>query len=148
MHHSSRAAFEGRAEELQRVVSRADPASRAALLGSYDVHGNTALHVAVINRQTAAVEALLEAGAEVGFKNRARWNALDEAIALEDRELCRTLLVHLRAEWKLKKAAKKEQLLAVLRELPDFRLKVRNAFFVWVTFVRVDRSRRLLLQRY
>ena len=125
MHHHSRAAFAGDADAIQALLGPLDAASRASALAAYDPHGNTALHVAVIARKTAAMEALLAAGAEVGLKNRARWNAMDEAIALDDRAACQLLLLRLRAEWRAKKASKKEQLLTVLRELPDFRLKLK-----------------------
>lgn len=125
MHHHSRAAFAGDVHAIQALLGPLDAASRVSALAAYDPHGNTALHVAVIARKTAAMEALLAAGAEVGLKNRARWNAMDEAIALDDRAACQLLLLRLRAEWRAKKASKKEQLLTVLRELPDFRLKLK-----------------------
>ncbi|RMZ56962.1 hypothetical protein APUTEX25_005024, partial [Auxenochlorella protothecoides] len=83
------------------------------------------LHLAVIRGKREIVEALLEAGASVGAKNIARWNALDEAIALGNGELVHLLFLQLRKEWKQEKAQKKERLLEVLKELPDFSMKLK-----------------------
>uniref|UniRef100_A0A1D2AFP4 Ankyrin repeat domain-containing protein n=1 Tax=Auxenochlorella protothecoides TaxID=3075 RepID=A0A1D2AFP4_AUXPR len=116
-----KAVFDGDLHAVRRLLKGVDP----PLVQSLDAHGNTPLHLAVIRGKREIVEALLEAGASVGAKNIARWNALDEAIALGNGELVHLLFLQLRKEWKQEKAQKKERLLEVLKELPDFSMKLK-----------------------
>ena len=53
---------------------------KAGLLGAQDVHGNTALHLAVMLGRRELVHLLLAHGAPVKVKNKLGWSPLSEAI--------------------------------------------------------------------
>ena len=55
-------------------------ADKAGLLGAQDVHGNTALHLAVMLGRRELVHLLLAHGAPVKVKNKLGWSPLSEAI--------------------------------------------------------------------
>ena len=53
---------------------------KAGMLGAQDVHGNTALHLAVMLGRRELVHLLLAHGAPVKVKNKLGWSPLSEAI--------------------------------------------------------------------
>lgn len=50
-----------------------------------------ALHVAVLRGHEAAVKLLMDGGVPPDYKNRQRWTAIDEAVALRDERLTKLL---------------------------------------------------------
>lgn len=116
-----RAAFHGDVEELRRLLPGLTLRQKLQL----DPQGNTALHVAVLRHQHAAIAALLEGGLPADVKNERRWNPVDEAVALGDAAATKLLYSHLLAAAKVAKRQKKAQLVAIMESLPDFRMQLR-----------------------
>jgi uncharacterized protein len=82
---------------LHAAAWRGDAAQVATLaspsaLQSRDAHGRTALHVAAFARQRAAIQALAQAGAELGALENDRYDAVTIASVADDEETLRTLL--------------------------------------------------------
>ncbi|KAL4853055.1 Ankyrin repeat domain-containing protein 13D [Chlorella vulgaris] len=113
-------ASEGHAQTMQHATLFAYGSSRHAPTR----HPLQALHVAVIRRQYEAIRLLLEAGLPPDAKNARRWNSLDEAVALNDAEASKLLYTRLLADAKRAKREKKAQLVAVMRQLPDFSMEL------------------------
>lgn len=83
-----------------------------------------ALHIAVMRRRPAMVLALLDAGFPVLAESRRKWTALQDAVALKDKELVKILYARQCAETKAELKSKKELLLDSLQEIPDCDLQV------------------------
>jgi Ankyrin repeats (3 copies) len=115
-----RAAFEGDAEALERIL-RAHPLCE---LSGPDRHGLTALHVAAMRNNALCVNALLNAGFYVGAKSRAGWVPIEEAAAYKSLEAARALAPHLHAMSKSKVQDKLVQLGKVLKDMPDCAFEV------------------------
>ncbi|PSC68048.1 Ankyrin repeat domain-containing 13C [Micractinium conductrix] len=117
-----RAAFEGDVDEIGHLLPCLSLRQKIQL----DPQGNTALHVAVIARQHAAIAALLDGGVPPDVKNERMWSPLDDAVALGDAEAAQMLYSRLLAAAKVAKRQKKEALAAVMTTgLPDFRMQLR-----------------------
>ena len=106
--------------------------ARAALGGvaSADACGNTALHVAVLRGHVGAVDVLLDDDVDFPLEARsaAGWTALQEAVHLGHRRLVKTLLKKQVERSKREFERKKPLLLATLRSLPDFRMRIHWEF--------------------
>lgn len=96
-----------------------------SLAHSFDPHGNTPCHVAVIARSREVVEAILDSGFSADTRNVHKWTPLDEAIALKDPDMVKSVLTRLRLEVKRERKARRSRLLHVLQELPDFSMQLR-----------------------
>lgn len=116
-----RAAFEGDVAELRRLLPTLSPRQRMQL----DPQGNTALHVAVLRHQYEAINMLLDGGLPPDVKNQRQWNPVDEAVALGDAAAAKLLYSRLLAAAKIAKRAKKEQLVGIMQQLPDFKMQLR-----------------------
>ena len=81
------AAWGGDAAQIKRLVAATPAALRAR-----DGHGRTALHVATFARQRLAIEALAQAGAELGALENDRYDAVTIAAVADDEDSLRTLL--------------------------------------------------------
>ena len=82
------------------------------------------LHVAVLRKQQAAVEALLELGLSPTLHNSRRWTSLDEAVSLKDAALVKPLYLRRVANMKAELKAKKALLMESLGSMPDYTMKV------------------------
>lgn len=82
------------------------------------------LHVAVLRKQQAAVEALLELGLSPTVHNSRRWTPLDEAVSLRETALVRPLYLRRVADTKAELKAKKALLMESLGSMPDYTMKV------------------------
>ena len=82
------------------------------------------LHVAVLRKQQAAVEALLELGLSPTLHNSRRWTPLDEAVSLKDAALVKPLYLRRVANMKAELKAKKALLMESLGSMPDYTMKV------------------------
>ncbi|GAB4821203.1 hypothetical protein N2152v2_008249 [Parachlorella kessleri] len=116
-----RAAFEKDLEALKRLLGRLSAEEKLAL----DPQGNTALHVAVLLGHREAAQVLMDGGIPPDFKNRQRWTAIDEAIALRDAAMAKLLYSWLLADTKRQIKEKKQQLLGVMTEMGDFAMQLR-----------------------
>jgi ankyrin repeat protein len=81
------AAWQGDAAQVKRLASATPGAPRAR-----DAHGRTPLHVAAFARQRAAIEALAQAGADLGALENDRYDAVTIAAVADDEDTLRTLL--------------------------------------------------------
>eukprot|EP01026_Neomeris_dumetosa_P074137 TRINITY_DN7693_c0_g1_i12.p1 TRINITY_DN7693_c0_g1~~TRINITY_DN7693_c0_g1_i12.p1 ORF type:complete len:562 (-),score=88.43 TRINITY_DN7693_c0_g1_i12:574-2259(-) len=119
-----KAVFDGDYTAITKLIS-----TQPDVVRSLDVHGNTALHVAVIRKQSPVIiNALLEAGLQVETKNTKGWTPIDEAIGNRDRDVLQMLLKH---QFKLLKESmkeKKQHLLQTMSELPDYQMKLQWEF--------------------
>ena len=88
------------------------------------LHYCQVLHVAVLMRNQAAVQALLEAGFSSMYRNSRRWTALDEAISTRHHGITKLLYTHAYAYKKQRMKEKKAQLLTTCNELPNYSVKV------------------------
>lgn len=78
-----------------------------------------ALHIAVLRRRASVVLALLDANFPPEAPSQGRWTALDDAIALKDKELVKLLHSRQTAAVKADLKAKKGQLLNSLTDMPN-----------------------------
>ncbi|DBA81584.1 TPA: hypothetical protein ACH3X1_007353 [Trebouxia sp. C0004] len=88
------------------------------------LHYCQVLHVAILMRNQAAVQALLESGFSSMCRNSRRWTALDEAISTRHHGITKLLYVHAYAYKKQRMKEKKTQLLTTCNELPNYSVKV------------------------
>ncbi len=88
------------------------------------LHYCQVLHVAVLMRNQAAVQALLESGFSSMSRNSRRWTALDEAISTRHHGITKLLYMHAYAYKKQRMKEKKTQLLTTCNELPNYSVKV------------------------
>ena len=109
--------------DAARIRELAPLLTRERLLAE-DPHGNTALHVAALRRATAAAEALLAAGAPAGAKSRRGWTPLEEALAARDHATARALHAASLAAARLEMKARRRELVAAMRAMPDYTLKL------------------------
>jgi ankyrin repeat protein len=80
------AAHRGDTEAIRRL------ATNQQALQARDAHGRTPLHVATFARQAAAVEALVQAGADTGAFESGRYDAVTIAAVADDEKTLKTLL--------------------------------------------------------
>ena len=88
------------------------------------------LHVAILVKNEAAVQALLDFGISSDCRNARRWTALDEAIATRHRSITKLLYAHAHASKKARMKEKKMQLMATCNELPNYSVKVPTALML------------------
>lgn len=88
------------------------------------LHAMQVLHVAILVRNEAAVQALLDFGLDSACRNARRWTALDEAIATRHRSITKLLYTHAYASKKARMKEKKMQLMETCNELPNYTVKV------------------------
>ena len=88
------------------------------------LHYCQVLHVAVLMKNQAAVQALLESGFSSMCRNSRRWTALDEAISTRHHGITKLLYMHAYAYKKQRMKEKKAQLLTTCNELPNYSVKV------------------------
>ena len=80
------AAHQGDAGKIERLAStKADPNGR-------DGNGRTPLHVATFARRSAAIRALVKAGADLGLLDKDRYDCVTIAAVADDEETLRVLL--------------------------------------------------------
>jgi hypothetical protein len=119
-----RAAFEGDAAALNALLRRVNASPED--LEVRDPHGHTPLHCAALSprRAPAAAAALVAAGARAEARSARGWTPLDEAIAAGDRSLVLAILPAALAEAKADRLRAKPRLLAAMRALPDFEVRL------------------------
>ncbi|KAI1705422.1 hypothetical protein Ddc_15747 [Ditylenchus destructor] len=97
-----------------------------------DMHGNTALHLAVMLGRKEMIKMLLEMGALTRIKNNHGWNSLLEAVSYGDRHINTMMLQFSKNESFELLASRKPYLLKMLSQLGDFYLEVRWDFQTWI----------------
>ena len=131
--------------DLHRVVFDNDlPALSGLLRGAKDgkvdvagkdMHGNTALHLAVMLGRQECVQLLLAHGAPVKLKNTAGWSPLAEAISYGDRQTISSLLRRLKQQAKSEMDKRRPEMINGLKNLGDFTLELKWDFSSWVPLV-------------
>ncbi|KAI1706022.1 hypothetical protein DdX_13250 [Ditylenchus destructor] len=100
-----------------------------------DMHGNTALHLAVMLGRKEMINKLLEIGASAKINNKQGWNSLEEAFCYGDRDINKMVLQYSRIKSAELLASRKPYLLKLLSELGDFYLEIRYDFQSWIPFL-------------
>ena len=104
-------------------------------VGGRDVHGNTALHLAVMLGRRECVQLLLAHAAPVKLKNTAGWSPLAEAISYGDRQTISSLLRRLKQQAKGEMDKRRPEMISGLKSLGDFNLELKWDFSSWVPLV-------------
>jgi len=132
---------------LHEAVFRNDLTNLSALLrsckspdsqitaDSKDVHGNTALHLAVMLGRDKCVQLLLAHGAQVKLKNKAGWSALAEAISYGDRPTLSSILRKMKSQVQTDVTTRRPDMIRGLKHLGDFCLDIKWDFSSWVPLV-------------
>lgn len=89
-----------------------------------DPQGNTLLHVAVLRRRRACVAALIEVNFPLTAENSRGWMAVEDAVALNDREMVKLLYIAMLASMKRAVREKKVDLVREMAAMPDYQLQV------------------------
>lgn len=93
-----------------------------------DPRGHTPAHIAVQRHSLAALELLLEAGYDINVQSAAGWTVLEDAVAIGDVPMVRTLLAASHEAqmrmWKIKKPI----MLQAMADMPDFKMKLSWEF--------------------
>jgi len=100
-----------------------------------DLHGNTALHLAVMLGRRECAQLLLAHGAPVKLKNTAGWSPLAEAISYGERQTIASLLRRLKQQAKSEMGNRRPDMIEGLRKLGDFTLELKWDFSSWVPLV-------------
>ena len=100
-----------------------------------DVHGNTALHLAVMLGHRDCIALLLSHDSPVKAKNAQGWSPLAEAISYGDRPTVLTLLRKLKFQSRDAIQGKKPHLVTVLSDLADFYMELKWDFASWIPLV-------------
>lgn len=123
-HPLHRAAYYNDTARLRELLA----ATNHEGLDALDDKGNSALHVAVLRQNLAAVNALLAGGCAVERKNAGGWSPVEEASALRDYHVVRAL--HIQAVKRSQEdfVRQQPQLFDTLARLPDFRMRIKWEF--------------------
>ncbi|KAK3090455.1 hypothetical protein FSP39_011985 [Pinctada imbricata] len=100
-----------------------------------DIHGNTALHLAVMLGRKDCIQLLLAHGAPVRVKNIQGWTPLAEAISYGDRQSIFTLLKKLKQQSSESLEQRRPALIKALKDIGDFYLELKWDFQSWVPLV-------------
>jgi len=126
--------FRGDVAALSALIRRAAE-DKPRTLAAQDVHGNTALHLAVMLGRRELVHLLLAHGAPVKVKNKLGWSPLSEAISYGDRQTISLLLRKLKQQAKEKLKSRKPEMVESLRKLGDFVVDLKWDFTSWIPLV-------------
>jgi len=129
------AVFKNDLSTISSILNGGEADSKKVLISSKDIHGNTALHLAVMLGMREAVQLLLKHGAPVKLKNTAGWSPLAEAISYGDRQTIASLLRRLKQQAKAEMGNRRPEMIAGLRALGDFTLELKWDFSSWVPLV-------------
>ncbi|KAK3270775.1 hypothetical protein CYMTET_20842 [Cymbomonas tetramitiformis] len=119
-----RAAYYNDYIELDVMFKRAEEEEKT----SFDFCGNTVLHVAILRENIETIEILLGLGFPIDCKNRLGWRPLEEAIRTRNHGVVKAVHKILVDRGQQSFKAKKPKLLAALRSMPDFHVKVNWQF--------------------
>ncbi|CAB4062189.1 ANKRD13 [Lepeophtheirus salmonis] len=124
-----KSAFIGNVAELAQLIRSGEDVSKQ------DVHGNTALHLAVMLGHKECVHMLIAHGAPVKLKNRLGWSPLAEAISYGDRQIISSLLRKLKLQSKEQMKSRKPDMIAAMQKLGDYVVDLKWDFTSWVPLV-------------
>ncbi|XP_071116878.1 ankyrin repeat domain-containing protein 13C-like [Haliotis cracherodii] len=116
-------------------IRRVSQLIRTYDLSQKDIHGNTALHLAVMLGHKECVHLLLAHGAPVKVKNLQGWTPLAEAISYGNRQTIVSLLRKLKQQSRELLEERRPSLIQALKEIDDFYLELKWDFQSWVPLV-------------
>ncbi|DAZ96680.1 TPA: hypothetical protein N0F65_009147 [Lagenidium giganteum] len=108
------------------------------LLEAKDLHGNSALHVAlrvVQPTQRAIVQLLLEHGASVTSRNKAGWSCLQDATLADDEYLVAMAFIQGEKQFYDFIQARQESMFEAIEKLPDFETEIHLEARSWIPVV-------------
>jgi len=120
---------------LRAAAKEQEGEGKSRLVASKDLHGNTALHLAVMLGRKEAVQLLLFHGAPVKLKNGEGWSPLAEAISFGERQTIASLLRRLKQQTKAEMGKRRPDMIQGLKNLGDFTLELKWDFSSWVPLV-------------
>ena len=129
------AVFKNDLEGLSSLLRGIKESTNDIDIGGKDLHGNTALHLAVMLGRQECVQLLLEHGAPVHLKNKGGWSSLAEAISYGERQTISSLLRSLKKQAKSDMEQRRQYLIEGLKNLDDFTLELKWDFSSWVPLV-------------
>lgn len=113
-----KAVFSGDSQLLQELLKKTDEKE----INSQDIHGNTALHIAIMKGNKICVEMLIKSGAITTIRNEMNWMSHHEAISYGDIEIIKLLNEALSR--RIHRMLKKEFLMELLKDIKeDFIMK-------------------------
>uniref|UniRef100_A0A1I8HBV8 ANK_REP_REGION domain-containing protein n=2 Tax=Macrostomum lignano TaxID=282301 RepID=A0A1I8HBV8_9PLAT len=127
-----RLAFAGDVAALARAVRDLGSEEVARLINIQDKHGNTALHIAIMRGHHACVTLLTGEGASVRIRNRECWSPICEAVSYGDRKTILHIIRLLHRELQELGESRRQDLIRLLKSLPDFYLEIKWDFQTWV----------------
>jgi len=136
--HLHQAVFKNDLPELSallRGIKDKNNTSNKIDIAGKDLHGNTALHLAVMLGRRECAQLLLAHGAPVKLKNTAGWSPLAEAISYGERQTIASLLRRLKQQAKSEMGNRRPDMIEGLRNLGDFTLELKWDFSSWVPLV-------------
>eukprot|EP00002_Diphylleia_rotans_P007709 TRINITY_DN1735_c0_g1_i2.p1 TRINITY_DN1735_c0_g1~~TRINITY_DN1735_c0_g1_i2.p1 ORF type:complete len:536 (-),score=120.13 TRINITY_DN1735_c0_g1_i2:357-1964(-) len=104
-------------------------------LDEQDLHGNTALHLAVILGDRAIVNYLLSKHADPRKINRSGWSVMKEASSASDPVIFASLVLMTRRRTLEKWMSRIPSVMDRLEHMPDFELKLKWEFSSWIPFL-------------
>ncbi|XP_061181654.1 ankyrin repeat domain-containing protein 13C-like [Saccostrea echinata] len=100
-----------------------------------DMHGNTALHLAVMLGRKDCIQLLLAHGAPVRMKNLQGWTPLAESISYGSRQTILCLLKKLKQQSRETLEERRPALIQALKDIGDFYVELKWDFQSWVPLV-------------
>lgn len=129
------AVFRNDLPAISSILRGVENEAKVDLVSGKDMHGNTALHLAVMLGRRECVQLLLAHGAPVKLKNTAGWSPLAEAVSFGERQTIASLLRRLKQQAKSEMDRRRPEMISGLRSLGDFSLELKWDFSSWVPLV-------------
>ncbi|XP_018336355.1 ankyrin repeat domain-containing protein 13C [Agrilus planipennis] len=123
-----KAVFENNLKNLSRLLRKHDVAEK-------DIHGNTALHLAVMLGRKECVQLLLKHDAPVKVKNGLGWTVLAEAVSYGNRPTISSLVRKFRQQSREQMEERRPNLVKALNKIGDFYMELKWDFQSWVPLV-------------
>ncbi|ETO22727.1 hypothetical protein RFI_14466 [Reticulomyxa filosa] len=112
-------------------------------IDSKDVHGNTALAIAVRMEMPDVAHALLEKGADPRVELGCGWNILQEACLYQQQQLVTDMVIHTVQLRGNEYEKQKQRLLDSLQKIKDFKLEIKWQVTVELLFVSQIKKRKI-----
>ncbi|CAL8089588.1 unnamed protein product [Orchesella dallaii] len=100
-----------------------------------DIHGNTALHIALMLGHNECANQLLNRNAPVKARNLNGWSSLAEGVSYGNRNMITALLSKSREQLKQQMSARRPHLIKALERIQDFYMELKWDFQSWVPLV-------------
>jgi len=129
------AVFRNDLPALSSALRSVENAEKVSFVSVRDMHGHTALHLAVMLGRRECVQLLLSHGAPVKLKSSSGWSPIAEAVSYGDRQTIASLLRRLKQQAASELSTRRPEMVAGLKALGDFYLELHWDFTSWVPLV-------------